>query len=359
MEIGVVEAKEEAVAMRRSFIGYLASNFDAVIQPRVNGFLASKSFESGMPVRRGEVLFQIDPEQLSTTMLAAEASLASAKAQAIEAKNNYERAVPLARIQAISQSNLDQYTAQYKASAASVRAAEEALRSAQLDVGYTLLRSPIDGIISTSSANVGDYIGPGTQFNVLTTISNIDTVSVDVALPMAEYLRIDGERGEIYDNADLLSDIRLRLADGSLYPHAGRYSYTRKDITTRAGTLVLVVAFPNPDKALKPGQFARVEATVGGMQPRIVVPQRCVSQAQGVNSVWVISPDSTAHFRRVALGNTIGDKWCITDGLAAGELVATEGLQKLNEGEKIRPLIEYLWHESLSRDRFLPSRWRW
>ena len=276
LRVGVAEAVTDSVPNRMEFIGYLASNFDAVIQPRVNGYLLTKQFANGMPVKRGQLLFTIDPDQLSTSMLAAEAALQSARAQAVEARNNYDRAVPLARIDAISQSQLDQYTAQWKAAEASVRSAEQSLRNARMNVGYTELRSPIDGIIEHTAAHVGDYVGPGTQFSVLTTVSNIDTLTVDVAIPMSQYLRYAGDRTSIYDNEGLLSDIRLVLADGSRYPLGGIYDYTRKDVSSTTGTLVVVVMFPNPDETLKPGQFARVEASVGPVRPRVVVPQQAV-----------------------------------------------------------------------------------
>lgn len=337
LHVAVARAAVDSVPNRMSFIGYLASNFDAVIQPRVNGYLSSKRYGNGMPVRRGQLIFTIDPEQLSTTMLAAEAALESARARALEARNNYERAVPLARIDAISQSQLDQYTAQYKAADAAVRSAEQTLRSARLDVGYTRLVSPIDGIIAPTSAHVGDYVGPGTRFSVLTTISNIDTLTVDLAIPMSQYLRFAGAKESIYDNDGLLSDIRLTLADGTGYPLEGLYNYTRKDVSSTTGTLVLVVMFPNPDNALKPGQFARVEANVGPARPRVVVPQRCVSQAQGISSVWVVAPDSTAVYRRVTLGETAGGMWCVDEGLREGEWVVVSGQQKLRDGEKVVP----------------------
>ena len=160
LQVETARAVTDSIPNRMSFIGYLSSNFDAVIQPRINGFLLSKRFSNGMPVKRGQLLFTIDPDQLSTTMLAAEAALQSAKAQALEAQNNYERAVPLAKINAISQAQLDQYTAQYKAAEASVRSAEQTLSSARMNVGYTELRSPIDGIIEHTAAHVGDYVGP-------------------------------------------------------------------------------------------------------------------------------------------------------------------------------------------------------
>ncbi len=340
LRVVVAEAAADSLPVRMSFIGYLASNFDAVIQPRVNGYLASKQYGNGMPVKKGQLLFTIDPVQFSTTMLAAEAALQSARAQELEAKNNYERAVPLSKINAISQSQLDQYTAQYKAASSSVRSAEQTLRNAQLEVGYTKLYAPIDGIIEHTPAHVGDYVGPGTQFSVLTTISNLDTMTVDVAIPMTQYLRYARPGRSIYENDGLLSDIRLTLADDVSYSLEGLYDYTRKDVSDNTGTIVLVVMFPNPDLTLKAGQFARVEANVGGMQSRIVVPQQAVDQAQGLNSVWIVKPDSTAEYRRVELGDTYGKMWSIESGVAAGETVVVSGRQKLRDGMKVVPVKE-------------------
>ena len=340
LRVEAVRAQEEPIPNRMSFIGYLSSNFDAVIQPRVNGFLASRHFANGMPVRRGQLLFTIDPSQLSTSMLAARAELESARARALEARNNYDRAVPLARINAISQSQFDQYTAQFRAAEAAVQSAEQALRNARMNVSYTELRSPIDGTISNTSAHVGDYVGPGTQFTVLTTVSNTDTMTVDVAIPMSQYLSYAAPGRSIYENDGLLSDIRLTLADGVQYPLEGRYDYTRKDVSNTTGTIVLVVMFPNPDLTLKAGQFARVEANVGGARPRIVVPQQAVDQAQGLNSVWIVKPDSTAEYRRVELGDTYGKMWCIESGVGAGETVVVSGRQKLRDGMKVVPVKE-------------------
>lgn len=338
LRLDVIEVGASELPQRMRFIGYLQSNFDAVIQPRVSGYLLTKQFESGKPVRKGAVLYTIDPSQLSTDMLSAEASLQSAEAQAIEARNNYERAVPLAAMNAISRAQLDQYTARHEAADAAVRSARQALRNARLNVGYTRILSPIDGIASGSNAHIGDFVGPGSQFTVLTTISNIDTLSVDLAIPMSDYLRYAGNRPTIYDNDDLLSDIRLTLADDVAYPYEGHYGYTRKDVSTATGTLVIVVKFPNPEQSLKPGQFARVEANVGPLRDEIVVPLRSVSQAQGVSSVWVVRPDDTLLFRRVETGGTVGDGWRIVSGLEAGERIVAAQSPKLREGMKIEPV---------------------
>ncbi|MBR5850579.1 MAG: efflux RND transporter periplasmic adaptor subunit [Alistipes sp.] len=338
LRLPVAEVVCDTLPQRMQFISYLQSNFDAVIQPRVNGFLESKQFSNGMPVKRGSVLFTIDRSQFTNTMLSAEASLQSARAQAVEARNNYERAVPLAAMNAISRAELDQYTAQHKAAEAAVRSAVQSLRNAQLDVSYTRILSPIDGIVAGSAAHIGDYVGPGTEFTVLTTVSNIDTMSVDLAIPMAEYLRYAGDRATIYDNAALLAEIRLTLADGSRYPTEGHYKYTRKDVSSSTGTIVLVVGFPNPQQRLKPGQFARVEAAIGGATPRLLVPIEAVSQVQGVGSVWVVAADSTVHYREVVPAERYGALWAIESGIEAHEKVVLAGRQKLRNGAKIIPV---------------------
>lgn len=337
LAVPVVTVEEVEMAQHMEFIGYLQSNFDAVIQPRINGFLLSKHFDSGKPVRRGALLYRIDPTQLSTAMYAAEASLQSARAEAIEARNNYERAVPLAAMNAISQAQLDQYTAQYRASEASVRSAEESLRNARLNVSYTEIRSPINGIAGSSKAHIGDFVGPGTEFNVLTTLSNTDTLSFDVALAMNDYLRLTNNRTEIYNNEGLLSAITLTLDDGHRYPLEGFYSHTRKDISSSTGTLLLVVKFANPEGELKAGQFARVGCDIGARRPALLLPARAVSQAQGVNSVWVVRPDSTVHYRSIELGAQRDSMWVVRSGLQPSERVVLAGRQKLHEGMKIHP----------------------
>ena len=335
LSVEVTKARSEMIPYTKEFIAPVSANYSATVQPRIPGFLVASSFKNGMPVKRGQLIFTMDDAPQRANRLAAEAALASAKAKAAQAKQNYERAIPLARINAISQMQLDQYTAENLSAIASVKSAEQTLRNARLDESYTLIYAPISGIISSSVATPGDYIGPGTQFSTLTTIQNIDTVGVDLAIPMSEYLRISGHKTFSYDNASLLSNIRLRVADGSDYPEQGFYQYTRQSIASEMGTIVLVVGFKNPDYALKVGQFARITASLGADREHIVVPQRAVSQIQNISSVWVIRPDSTAEYREVKLGSTTGEWWIVESGVKEGEVVATTGLQKLRNGMKV------------------------
>lgn len=338
LEIEVAEAEADSLVMRYEFVTHLKSKYEALIQPRVNGYLLKKSFSAGMPVRRGDLLFVIDANLLNTTLYAAQAQLASAEAQAVEARNNYERAVPLARINAISQTQLDQYTSAYASARSAVQSARQSLESARLEVSYSKIYSPIDGIIAWTEVSEGDYVGPGTQFTTLTTISNTDTLSAEIAIPTSLYMRYAGRRTS-YDNRDLLSDIVLTLADGSTYKHKGTYDYTKQSISPTSGTITLVADFPNPENHLKAGEYGRITTGIGSRQRVITVPQLAINRMQGVESVWVVRPDSTVEYRVVKTGETIGDRWIVEEGLSEGEHVTVTGGQKLHNGEKIIPQI--------------------
>ena len=335
LAIDVARVESKRLPYVKEFIAPISANYSATIQPRIAGFLVRSSFRNGMPVKKGDLIFTLDDAPQRANRLAAEASLSSSKAKAVQARRNYERAIPLARINAISQTQFDQYTAENLAAIASVKSAEQTLRNARLDESYTRIYAPISGIISSSAAVAGDYVGPGTQFSTLTTIQSIDTIGVDLAIPMSEYLAVSGRKSFSYDNATLLSDIRLQVADGSEYSEEGFYQYTRQSVASEMGTIVLVIGFRNPNYELKTGQCARVSATMGADRERIVVPQRAVSQVQNISSVWVIRPDSTAEYRKVELGNTIGEECVVQSGVEVGEMVATTGLQKLRNGAKV------------------------
>ncbi len=337
-QLRVVRVEQQMRPTPMSFTGQLSSNFSAVIQPRVSGYLMSKNYEKGMPVKRGQLLYTIDPSQINTQLLAAEASLAAARAEAVEARNNYERAVPLAKIEAISRSDLDQYTAAYRSAESSVKSAEQQLRNARLESSYTRIYSPIDGVIGQTAASVGDYVGVGTEYSVLATIENIDTVSVNISIPIAEYLVRRDDADPSYDNSSLLSDIRLYMADRSLYPYEGSYSYTEQNVGSQTGTIVIVVNFPNPQQILKAGQYARISANVGEQQPSILIPQRCVTQSLDQTSVWVVGADGTLSFREVTLGPTVDSLWIVRSGLNNGEMVLVDGIQRARNGERITPV---------------------
>lgn len=333
MKVETALAQLDSLAQEREFVGYLQSNFSATIQPRVNAFLQKKHYQNGMPVKRGQLLFTLDGSELRTARLRAVAALESARAQLLEAQSNYERSTPLVELEAISRTQYEQYLTQYAAARATLQSAEQALRDAELQEGYTLIYSPINGIIASTSAHEGDYVGPGTQFEVLTTISNLDTLSVDLALPMREYLALGGRTPE--QNEGFVRSIRLYLSDGELYPWAGSYGYTHKDVASSEGTLLLSVNFPNPERMLKAGQFARVKASLGAPSGVVRIPSQALVQNQGQNSLWVVNSEGVVSYRAVDVASLEG-AWCrISSGLQAGERVLLTGLQKVHNGSKV------------------------
>ena len=336
LTIEVATAEAEEVVMRYEFVTHLKSNYDAIIQPRVNVYLLKKSFSAGMPVRKGDLLFVLDADLLNTTLYAAKAQLAAAEAQEVEARNNYERALPLAKINAISRSQLDQYTSNYASARSSVQSARQSLENARLQVGYANIYSPINGIIAWTDAHEGDYVGPGTEFSTLTTISNTDTLSAEIAIPTSLYMRYASGR-TLYDNRGLLSDVVLYLANGEEYQYRGVYDYTKQNISSTSGTITLVVDFPNPDQQLKAGEYGRVATGIGSKQRIITIPQQCVNRTQGIESVWVVRGDSTVEYRQISTAETLGSRWVIQSGLSEGERVAVTGSQKLHNGAKVIP----------------------
>lgn len=339
LQVQVAESQAISLSETIWFATATEAQYNVTIEPRVSSYLQGIRYNSGEPVSMGDTIFEIDPSQLNTTYYAAQAAFESAQASLVEAENNYNRAIPLAQIDAISKTSLDEYTANFAAAKANVKSSEEALKSAELNLSYAVINAPISGLIAESPASLGDLVGPDTKYTSLTTISYIDTLVLPLAVPTVKYLKQTSDRQSSYDNRDLLSQITLILADSSEYDHKAIYDYTKKDISGGNSTVVIYVKVANPNAKLKPNMFTRVRANIGAAESRVMVPQRAVTQLQGVNSVWVIDSDSSAHFRVVTLGGTYGDDWHITSGLNAGERVATSAQLKLHEGAKVAPVM--------------------
>lgn len=338
MKIEVAEVVADSLAMSYEFVTHLESGNVTSLQPRVNGYLQRSTLHSSRVVEKGELLFVIDANLLNTTLRSAQAQLLSAQAQEAEARSNYERAKPLAELNAISQTQIEQYRTTYLAAQQSVESARQQLQSAKLQVGYARIYAPIDGVAAASSANEGDYVGVGTPFSTLTTISNMDSLKAELSLPTAIYLNVAGNERAMWDNCDLLSNIRLYLTNGEEYEYMGVYDYTQQNISPTSGTITLVVQFPNPEYRLKAGEYARISCDLGTRKRRVLVPQQAVQSIQGVKSVWVVDSDSVAHYRLVKVGATLGRNYIVDEGLLEGEVVALTGGQKLHNGMKVIPV---------------------
>lgn len=338
-ELTVAQAQQKVVPNVVSFVSQTQPARSYVIQPRVVGYLRSINFRGGDKVKKGQLLFTIDPTQYNAQSSQARAALSSAKASLVQAQAEYNRSVPLARINAISQSQLDDATASYTAAKEQVASARAVLDNANLSLGYCRITAPESGLIDEPQASVGDYVGAGSEYQMLSTISFDDSVSVDLSLPTVEYYKLVPEdRVSKFGSDSLLRHIYLRLSDGAVYPYQGVYYYTKAQVDDQSGSVVFNVRFPNKQGMLKGGQFARVSAAVGPAQSRVLIPSRAVNEVQGVYSVYVVGKDNTLEFRKVTLGDVVGQDWVVLDGVKEGEWVITEGFLKAKSGMKIKPI---------------------
>lgn len=333
VEVGVVV--RDTIPTRYSSIGYVDAVRHISIAPRTSGYLLSINYAAGQPVEKGELLFTIDSRLATTALAAAEASLASANAKLIQARNNYERALPLAAIEAISQSQMDSYLADYRAAEAEVASSRQQIEKSRIEVGFASILSPATGIISRSNAEIGDYVGEGTSLNQLATIAITDTMSVTVNIPTKLYLQHAGTRHTSFDNSDLLSDITLYLSNGNRYDYAGSYSYTKQDIAPQSSSLEIVVNFPNPDNELKVGEFARVEFSIGTPKPSLLLPIDAIMQLQDLNFVWVVGSNNTVEQRRIELGDVVGTNRIVNNGVTEGDRVVLGGGARLRNGQQV------------------------
>ena len=309
---------------------------DIEIRARVKGFLTQKAYREGSQVKRGDLLFQIDPSEYQSAVAQARATLGEAQANLSKASTDVSRLRPLAERNAVSRQDLDHAVASQQAAEGQVAAARAAMNTAQLNLGYTKITSPISGLAGVAQADVGSLVGsPGPT--LLTVVSQVDTVKVKFRISEQEYLQLAralGDSGRATPRG--AARLELVLSDGSVYDHKGRVVTVDRNIDPATGTLGIEALFPNPSGLLRPGQFARVRAPVTTRVNAILVPQRAVREMQGTFSVGVLKPDSTVEIRPVKAGARVGSDWVVDSGLVAGTVIVVEGMQKVRPGVKVR-----------------------
>lgn len=309
---------------------------DIEIRARVKGFLTSKAYKEGSVVRRGDLLFQIDPQEYQTAVAQARANLSEAQAALSKATADVARLTPLVERNAVSRQDLDHAVAAQQGAEGQVAAARAAMNTAQLNLGYTKVTSPITGLAGVAQADVGSLVGsPGPT--LLTTVSQVDTIKVKFRISEQEYLILRRAMGDSVSTAVRRpARLELVLADGSVYDHKGQVVTVDRNIDPATGTLGIEALFPNPASFLRPGQFGRVRAPVTTRTNAVLVPQRAVREMQGTFSVGVLKPDSTVEIRPVKAGARVGSDWVMDSGLVAGNVIVVEGMQKVRPGVKVR-----------------------
>jgi membrane fusion protein (multidrug efflux system) len=341
-EIPVYKITAEDVPIFQEFVGQVYGLKDISIRARVEGFLEGIYFDEGRGVKKGQLLYTIESQPFEADVAAKMSLLAEAKTMLVNAESELNRIRPLAEINAVSQSDLDAAVARFEASQASVEAAEANLRAARIQLSYTKIKAPISGIIGKTKAKVGDFVGREPNPVILNVVSRIDIILVEFFLTESEYLLV---AREVYKNKELEEVEReepyleLILSDGSVHNHKGKVEFIDREVDPTTGSILLQASFPNPEYLIRPGQFARVNASVRTIKNGILIPQRTVMEMQGIHNVYVINNENKVELRRIKVGPTIDSFWLVDEGLKNGEKVVYEGLQKVKPGMTVNPVL--------------------
>ena len=309
-DVLVTPVVQKDVPVMSEWIGTLDGSVNADIRPQVEGYLVRQLYKDGQFVRRGDRLFEIDPRQFRAALAQAQGTLGRAEAQLARTAKDVERFTPLAAQRAVSQQELDNAVAAERDATAAVAAARAAVEQAALNLGWTSMTSPIDGIVGIATVQVGALVNPQT---VMTTVSTVDPIRVTYSMSEREYLR----DAAVINRPDYATTVRgpaleLALEDGSVFPHAGQAARVDRQVDVGTGTITIRGFFPNPHNILRPGQYARVRATLEIKKGALLVPQRAVSELQGGYRVAVVGADGKAEIRAVEPGRArrrpLGDR---------------------------------------------------
>ena len=337
-DVVTTTVQQKDVPIFGDWVANLDGYVNAQIQPQVTGYLIRQNYKEGSQVSKGQVLYEIDPRPFQAAVDQAKGQLAQAQAQLQLAQINTKRDTPLAEARAIARSQLDNDLQTQAADEATVTAQKAAVETAQLNLGWTKVRSLLDGIAGLATTQVGSLV---TQSTVLTTVSQVQPIKVYFAISEQEYLALS-EKAREGGAADLLHSARrvpieMTLSNGSVYPSKGYVVFVDRQVNSSTGTIRVAAAFPNPQNLLRPGQYGKVRAQTSLERGALVVPQRAVTELQGSYQIAVINADNKVHIQPVEVGPQIGTNWVITSGLKPGEQVVIEGNGKLADGMPVHP----------------------
>ena len=331
--VEVMEVIQRDVPIQHEWVGTTDGMVNATIRAQVTGYLIRQNYKEGDLVKKGQVLFEIDPRPFQAALDQAMGDLARQEAQYKNARANLDRIRPLAEQNALSKKDLDDSIGAEQSALAAVTAARAAVDKAGLDLGFTKITSLIDGMAGLAKAQVGDLIGPA-QAGELTTVSTINPIKVYFTISEEAYINFMKQfssEAAFQEHARSLK-LELILADGSLYPYTGTIYAFDREVNIRTGTLRVAGLFPNPANLLRPGQFVSVHIFIGTKKGALLVPQRAVTELQGSYQVAVLGTDNLIDIRTVKAGDTVGPLWIIDEGLKPGERIVVEGAQKVRQG---------------------------
>lgn len=328
------------VPLTTDVVGETAGFREIEVRSRVSGILLKRTYVEGQPVKANQELFLIDPAPYQAALEQAQGSLAQEQARLNKARADRERIIPLYRRQVVSRKDYDDTIANYEAAVASLQAAQAQVKEAALNLGYTQVTAPIDGMASKSSQSEGSLISTSGDNGLLTTITQFDPLYVNFSYSEQDRLIFDNflKSGQVKANTDANWRTHIRLTDGSIYPQPGHLNFSDNRVDPQTGTIRARAIFDNKQGALLPGQFVRMTIELGVRKNAILVPSRAIVQSQADRMVMVVNSDNKVEPRVVKLGQGIEDKVLVTSGLKAGEHYVVEGLMKARPGALVKPV---------------------
>lgn len=335
VEVGVVQLQPQAVTLNTELPGRTVAFQKAQIRPQVGGIILSRNFTEGSEVKAGDTLYQIDPAQYQSAVNNAKAQLAKATANLTQAQAKASRFKNLRKSKLVSQQDADEVIALHQQAEADVLAAKASLEQAQLQLTYSKVLAPISGRIGKSAVTAGALVSSG-QAEALATITALDPVYVEVTQSSKELLQLKQAMAKGALNA-ASTEVSLTLEDGSLYQHKGQLQFSEVSVDESTGSVVLRAQFANPDQLLLPGMYVRATLNSGVKTAAILAPQRGISRnAKGEATALVVNNEGKAELRLLKASRTMGDQWLIEDGLAEGDQLIVEGLQKVRPGAPVK-----------------------
>ena len=335
-EVLVTEVSSQDVPIVREWIGSLDGSINADIRARVTGHLISIDYKEGKVVQKGDPLFQIDPSTYEAALEQAKSSLAQAKANQLQTEQTEQRETELFEKKVESQQNRDNAIQANAAAKAEVKAQEAAVRQGELNLQFTKVTAPITGVTGIANPGIGDLVGPS-DAQPLMTMSTVDPIKAYFQISEQDYLRLARRMESARGTGEAAPPAEIILADGSLYPIHGKFATIDRQVDQQTGTIRIEALFPNPNNILRPGQFVRVRVTVRNNQGVLLVPQRAVNELQTSYEVAVVDGTNRVQIRQVKAGEKVGSLWVIEDGLKAGDRIVVEGLQRIRDGQVVKP----------------------
>jgi RND family efflux transporter MFP subunit len=341
-EVEVATVEQRDVPVYSEWVATLDGYVNAQIRPQVSGYIIKQNYTEGSLVRKGQVLFEIDPRPFTAALDRAKGDLAQAQAQLGKSNLDVERDTPLAEAMAIAKSQLDNEIQAKLGAQAAVESGKAAVEQSALNLEWTKVTSLVDGIAGIAQVQIGNLVG---STSVLTSVSQVEPIKAFFPISEREYVLVQKESNAISSKRTVRffgSSLDLILTDGSIYPQKGKILLADRQVDPNTGTIRIVAAFPNPGNILRPGQYGRVRVETSLKKGALLLPQSAIAQSQGSYQVAVVGSDHKVTMRTVKPGATVGTMWVIEEGLKPGEEVVVEGIQRLREGTLVTPKLVHL-----------------